>query len=156
MKDSFSFGLENIFKTTEQRVLKQKRERKIEAYKCEISKFLSPPYLFDLPPTGERLKETPEDQYYMCRNGNRMIVLGFIDEIINDCVLSLTAEQKEILQRAYDTIFNMPSDESIFVRHYPTEFDMQKMRDSIQEAYGIVCSLLKSNRVKNKNIRASA
>ena len=147
MDDGFSF--ERALDGVQDKVPEKQRESRIKEYQHEIGKFLSPPYLFNLPPQkNERLRENEEDQHYMCRNGNRAAVTGSMERLLCDPFILLTTKQREALQRGHDIIFNMPRDESASVHHWRTEEDMQKMHASIQEAYDILCSLSKQPDVK--------
>lgn len=128
----------------------EERERRIEAYRQEIGKFLDLPYRFDLPAGHVRLTDQYPDNFYMCRNGNRTAAAGFIEELIEDSLVDLSPERKEGLSAQHRLIADMPLDRWEVDANgnrqkavaWRTPEEMGRMKAALEETCRIIDSLL--------------
>ena len=135
MKEAPEFSFENALDAAEREVPHERMQEKIGWYRQEIGKFLEPPYIFDLPKTKDRLPDHYPYSYYMCRNGNRTAAAGFIEELLTDHDVALSADQRAALQNDHDFIFSLDRDT------WRTAEEMEHIKFALDDAYRIISSL---------------
>lgn len=129
----------------------ESREERVNRYTKDLEKYLRPPYIWDLPPTGKKLMPGDPNYYrYMCRNNALGEPMVDIENLLADLDEQLDDTSRDHLRRAHDILWS-------FTRGHGrnknrTEGHLAFIREAIEDAVKTLDEFLRAHEADKKGV----